>query len=87
MQIKISHARCGLCENNCLLTINIFNNNKKFISGNRCERGIWVVSENSKFPNLYKYKFERLFNYTPLSEEDAKRGTRAIPRVLNIYEE
>ena len=87
LKIKISHARCGLCENNCLLTINIFNDNKKFISGNRCERGSGVVSEKSKLPNLYKYKFERLFNYTPLSEEQATRGTIGIPRVLNMYED
>ncbi|MEE3362957.1 MAG: acyl-CoA dehydratase activase, partial [Anaerovoracaceae bacterium] len=34
-----SHARCGGCENNCLLTINKFNDGSKFITGNRCERG------------------------------------------------
>ena len=31
--------RCGLCANNCLLTINNFNDGREFISGNRCERG------------------------------------------------
>ena len=83
----ISHTRCGLCENNCLLTINKFNNGKKLISGNRCERGSGNFSSNTNLPNLYKYKFERLFNYEPLSEESAYRGTIGIPRVLNMYED
>ena len=34
-----------------------------------------------------KYKFNRLFNYIPLEEKDAPRGTIGIPRVLNMYED
>ncbi len=45
------------------------------------------VTENSKLPNMYQYKFNRLFNYEPLSEEQATRGTIGIPRVLNMYED
>ena len=33
------HTRCGLCENNCQLTISRFNDGSRFITGNRCERG------------------------------------------------
>ena len=44
LTIKTSHARCGRCENNCLLTINIFENGKRFISGNRCEKGSITVN-------------------------------------------
>ncbi len=87
LEIKTFHTRCGLCENNCQLTINKFSNGKKFISGNRCERGSGNVSTKSNLPNLYKYKYERLFNYTPLDEKDAKRGVIGIPRVLNMYED
>ncbi len=87
LNIKISHVRCKGCENNCLLTINTFENGKKFISGNRCEKGAGQVTEKKDLPNIYKYKYERLFGYTPLSEEDAKRGTIGIPRVLNMYED
>ena len=36
---------------------------------------------------MYKYKYERLFSYEPLSEEQAYRGTIGIPRVLNMYED
>ena len=88
LNIKISHVRCKGCENNCLLTINTFENGKKFISGNRCEKGAGNQDSDRKdLPNIYKYKFERLFSYQPLSEADAKRGTIGIPRVLNMYED
>ena len=87
LDIKVTHTRCNGCENHCLLTINKFNNGKRYVSGNRCEKGAGIVSENQKLPNIMKYKFERLFNYTPLSEEEATRGTIGIPRVLNMYED
>ena len=87
LDISVSHTRCNGCENHCLLTINKFSNGKKHISGNRCERGAGIVSDNTKLPNLIKYKFERIFSYTPLSEKNAPRGTIGIPRVLNMYED
>ncbi len=87
LDVKISHVRCGKCENNCSLTVNKFGNGKTFISGNRCERGSGNISQNIDFPNIYKYKYERLFNYEPLPEEKAPRGTIGIPRVLNMYED
>ena len=87
LDIKTTQVRCGRCENNCLLTINKFNNGKAFISGNRCEKGSGGITENKNLPNMYKYKYERLFSYEPLSEEQAYRGTIGIPRVLNMYED
>ena len=87
LDIKVTHTRCNGCENHCLLTINKVSNGKRYVSGNRCEKGAGIVSENQKLPNIMKYKFERLFNYAPLSEEEATRGTIGIPRVLNMYED
>ena len=87
LKVKTSHARCGKCENNCLLTINIFEDNKRYISGNRCEKGAGNTSQQKELPNLYKYKYQRLFDYEPLSEDKAPRGTIGIPRVLNMYED
>ena len=81
-------TNCRLCTNQCALSINIFSNGKKFITGNRCERGAGVkISEEDKLPNLYEYKYDRLFNYyESLSSEKATRGKVGIPRVLNMYE-
>jgi predicted CoA-substrate-specific enzyme activase len=85
-EIKTNISRCRLCSNNCLLTINKFGNGERFISGNRCERGAGKQVDHNSLPNLFEYKYERIFKYEPLSNSEAKRGTVGIPRVLNIYE-
>ncbi len=87
LQIKITHTRCNNCENHCKLTINKFSNGQIHVSGNRCEKGAGIITKSKKLPNIIQYKQERLFNYTPLEEKEAKRGTIGIPRVLNMYED
>ena len=87
LKVEASHVRCNGCENHCLLTINKFSNGTKHISGNRCEKGAGIVSENKELPNLVKYKYKRIFDYTPLEEKNAPRGVIGIPRVLNMYED
>lgn len=82
----ITLRRCGLCNNNCLLTINKFNSQEEFISGNRCERPLGKTKTKNEIPNLYDYKYKKIFSYKALSEKEAFRGTIGIPRVLNIYE-
>ena len=78
--------RCGGCGNNCLLTINKFADRGSFTSGNRCEKFVGKTNSKKAVPNLYDYKYKRLLNYEPLSEEDSHRGTVGIPMVLNMYE-
>ncbi|MEE1039027.1 MAG: acyl-CoA dehydratase activase-related protein [Eubacterium sp.] len=85
-QVENTHTRCGGCENNCLLTINKFSDGSRFITGNRCEKGEGKAVIKNNIPDLYEYKYERLFGYEPLSKEEAYRGTVGIPRVLNMYE-
>ncbi len=79
-------ARCGGCENNCMLTVNVFEGGGRYVSGNRCEKKIANDTGVKKGYNLFEYKKTRIFGYVPLSEENAPRGTIGIPRVLNIYE-
>lgn len=79
-------SRCEGCTNHCLLTINRFTGNRKYVTGNRCERGLGEEKNKSNIPNLFEYKNRRLFAYPPLSTEEAYRGTVGIPRVLNMYE-
>ncbi len=79
-------TRCKKCSNSCLLTINTFGNNDRFISGNRCEKGLGDSYVKNNLPNLFEYKYKKLFAYNSLTEQEAKRGTVGIPRVLNIYE-
>lgn len=84
--VNNSHARCGRCENHCLLTINKFSNGQKFITGNRCDKGAGKEQGAASVPNLYEYKYKRLFSYEPTPEAYAKRGVIGIPRVLNMHE-
>jgi len=92
LQPKQHTTRCKACENHCLLTINDFGKDphtgkrRRFITGNRCEKGAGNANAKSNVPNLFEYKAKRLFGYTPLAPEDAPRGTVGIPRVLNMYE-
>lgn len=83
--LKNTARLCGLCGNNCLLTVNIFSDEREFILGNRCERGGSGESQ-AIAPNLFKDKYNRIFNYRPLKKEDAPRGEIGIPRALNMYE-
>lgn len=80
--------RCKKCGNNCLLTINNFSDGRRFVSGNRCERGVGIEADQTtkKIPNMYDYKYKRLFSYKPLDKSEAIRGQVGIPRVLNVYE-
>lgn len=87
LEVKTSKARCGLCVNNCLLTINRFGEGERFISGNRCERGAGGKRNPNKLTNLYAARYKRLFDYEPLPLAKAPRGKIGIPRVLNMYED
>ncbi|MDE7068404.1 MAG: 2-hydroxyacyl-CoA dehydratase, partial [Schaedlerella arabinosiphila] len=86
LEYSTTMAKCRGCTNNCRLTINHFSGGRKFITGNRCERGLGKEKSDNKLPNLFEYKLNRYFDYTPLEEADAKRGSIGIPRVLNMYE-
>ena len=80
-----STVRCKHCGNHCLLTIIHFGDKRRYIAGNRCEKGAEIPAHS--VPNLYTYKYQRLFScYSPLSKEQAWRGTLGLPRALNIYE-
>ncbi|MBC3889752.1 2-hydroxyglutaryl-CoA dehydratase [Acetobacterium paludosum] len=85
-EVEVSHRRCGGCSNNCLLTINKFNDRSRHITGNRCEIGEGGSKKNKDLPNLYQYKYKRIFNYESLPVEKASRGVIGIPRALNLYE-
>ena len=80
-------THCGLCENNCMLTVTLFSDGRQFITGNRCERGARIkIKREDKKVNLVDYKYRRLFKYHPLRKKEAIRGEIGIPRVLNMYE-
>ncbi|WP_461227310.1 acyl-CoA dehydratase activase-related protein [Lacticaseibacillus suihuaensis] len=85
------YMHCGGCENNCALTITVFNDGRRFVTGNRCEKGearglkMRQPKDNGKV-NLVQEKYNLLFSYKPMRKKLAVRGTIGLPRVLNMYE-
>ena len=79
---KVNQTRCGLCSNHCLLTINIFDSGRSFMSGNRCERPI-TKKANTNTLNMYEVKQELLNQYQPIAGD---RGKIGLPYGLNMYE-
>ncbi|HIX98133.1 MULTISPECIES: 2-hydroxyacyl-CoA dehydratase [Clostridia] len=86
LEYRTTMTKCKGCTNNCRLTINHFSGGRKFVTGNRCEKGLGKEKTKNNLPNLFEYKSQRYFGYIPLAEEDAKRGVIGIPRVLNMYD-
>ncbi|MEG0664461.1 MAG: acyl-CoA dehydratase activase-related protein [Clostridia bacterium] len=83
----VKTANCGLCNNNCTLTINTFGADKKYISGNKCERPITKKSPENEEINLFDYKINLLKKIIDKGENSpAKRGIIGIPLVLNMFE-
>ena len=79
---KVNAVNCNGCENHCNLTINIFGDGKKFVSGNKCEKGAGNNDIKDELPDVYRYKRERL---------SALKGigygyTLGIPMALSTYE-
>lgn len=84
--------RCPGCGNHCMITLTRFNDGRAFVSGNRCERGAAIMltgktAPHSTLPNIYRWKYDKIWHRRPLSPRDAKRGTVGIPRTMNMYED
>ena len=79
---EVKVTTCGLCNNHCRLTINIFGGNRRFIGGNRCEKPVTKRSSDTEL-NLYEYKLNKLLSYQPVA---GSRGKIGIPMGLNLYE-
>ena len=50
------------------------------------KRQVGTKKQGSDLPNLFDWKYKRMFSYKPLPEAKAARGVIGIPRVLNLYE-
>ena len=79
---EVKVASCGICSNNCHLTVNIFGKSRRYIGGNRCEKPVTKKSGNNDL-DMYTFKLQTLQNYKPVK---GKRGKIGIPMGLNMYE-
>lgn len=86
--INFSHSSvptvCKGCGNRCHITVNIFSGKDKFISGNKCEKGLGKENaETEEVPDLQEFKRRRLKN---LTEGENIRGSIGLPLGLGMYE-
>ncbi len=79
---EVIATTCKMCQNNCKLTVNIFDDGRRFIGGNRCENPLHIKS-TQKVYNLYDYKKSLLEKYSSFKTE---KETIGIPMVLNMFE-
>ncbi len=81
---EVQNVTCNGCGNHCQLTVNIFADGKRFISGNRCDKPVTGKAADDEL-NLYAYKLQLLLDYRKIQPESS-RGTIGLPLCLNMYE-
>ena len=83
---KFSHTvqavNCNGCTNRCHLTVNTFNGNQKFISGNKCEKPISSTNKSNNDYNLFEFKRKQI---AELKDTDGKYVI-GLPMALGMYE-
>lgn len=77
-------AQCKGCTAHCNLTIIRFNDGRRFISGNRCEKGAGIKIEN-RIENMVEYKYGKILEFENRKPEKpvARVG---IPLALEFYD-
>lgn len=82
---KSKNIICNGCTTHCNLNVISFTGGRKFISGNRCERGAGI-KQDSIIPNLVDWKYETLLN-TNLEPDGTPKLTVGLPLALHNYEQ
>ena len=82
---KVNTVQCGGCGNHCQLTVNVFADGKRFISGNRCDKPVTGKANNEDL-DLYAYKLKLIEEYRNAPAPASPRGNIGIPLCLNMYE-
>jgi predicted nucleotide-binding protein (sugar kinase/HSP70/actin superfamily) len=80
---EVKNINCGLCSNNCRLSVNTFSEGRKYIAGNKCERPVTRRTTDTS-RNIYKYKQELLSAYSPIPGK--RKEIIGLPLGLNMYE-
>ena len=79
-------ARCGGCTANCQLNIINFGKGRKFVSGNRCEKGSGQAKKNN-IPNLCEYKYNSIISLNTTNQPKRPRARVGLPLALSFYEQ
>ncbi len=76
---------CRGCTSHCNVNILTFSDGRKFISGNKCERGAGLKPAEDAL-DIYRFKYDALLAL-PDAEHEGKRGTVGLPMQLVMYEQ
>ncbi len=77
-------VNCQGCTSHCNVNVLTFSDGRRFISGNKCERGAGLKVPQNR-PDVYEYKYNRLLSLP--KEEAGNRGTVGLPLQLVMYEQ
>ena len=76
---------CGGCTSHCNVNVISFSDGRKFISGNKCEKGAGLKPHSDEL-DIYQYKYDRLLQ-SVTGEAGKKRGKVGLPLGLGFYEQ
>lgn len=82
---RSTSAQCGGCGANCNLTIIRFNDGRRYISGNRCEKGAGIKT-NVTNENLYEYKYSKILSYENMKPNGTPVAKVGLPLALSFYD-
>ena len=78
-------AQCKGCGAHCNLTIIRFNDGRRFISGNRCEKGAGIKIDNP-VENMIEFKYNTLLELENKKPKTAPIAKVGLPLALNFYD-
>ena len=78
-----SHT-CKGCTSHCNVNVIGFSDGRKFISGNKCEKGAGLKPHSDEL-DIYSYKYARIRQ--SVSGTEGKRGKVGLPLALGFYEQ
>lgn len=82
-------TNCKGCTSHCNINVLSFPDGRRFISGNKCEKGAGLKPQNAEF-DMYALKYEKLLSYVkdlPPVPEGKKRGVVGLPVQLSMFEQ
>ncbi len=83
---KSQSANCRGCTSNCNINVIRFGDGRRFISGNKCERGAGLKQASDEF-DIFAYKQRRLPECVHGVRAKRIRGKVGLPLQLGMYEQ
>ena len=83
---KSLSTNCHGCTSNCNINVITFGDGRKYISGNKCERGAGLKPASTDL-DIYSYKQERLLKCVHGDNIKVHRARVGLPMQLGMYEQ